>query len=150
MAKYANEWNRTASTTLSVGGAVADATVPRRLELTDLIVGSEATPGDAVYLWQAQRCTTAGVGTAITPSPLDPADAAALYDTSENYSGDPVLTAGAIVLSIPLNQRATFRWVAAPDAPVITPATALNGFMVRTPTASSLVAVSALAHVTER
>lgn len=150
MAKYANEWNRTASTSLSVGGAVADPTTPRRLEFTDLIFGSEATPGDAVYLWQAQRCTTQGVGTGITPNALDPADAAALYDTSENYTGDGVLTAGAIQLSIPLNQRATFRWVAAPDAPLITPATGLNGLMIRTPTASSLVAVTCTAHIGER
>jgi hypothetical protein len=149
MAKYANEWNRTASASLSVGGAVADPTTPRRLEWTDLIVGSEATPADGVFLWQLQRCTSNGVGTAITPNALDPADAAALYDTSENYTGDPPLTAGAIQLSIALNQRATFRWVSAPDAPIVTPATALNGIMLRTPTAA-LVAVTGTAHINER
>jgi hypothetical protein len=150
MANYAAELNRTASTTLSVGSLVADATTPRRNKVYDLVVGSEASPADNAFLWQAQRCTAAGTSTAVTPQALDPADAAALSDVGENHTVDPTLTAGAILLAIALNQRATFRWVASPGGELVLPATASNGVALRTPTAGGLVAVSATIHFAEQ
>jgi hypothetical protein len=144
MAKYAAEINRTASATLSVGTLCADATTPRRQKLYELIFGSEATPADNAFLWQAQRATTQGTGTTVTaPPPLDAADAAALADVLENHTVDPTLTANTVTLSIALNQRATFRWVAAPGSELVIPATANNGYAIRTPTAGGLVAVTA-------
>ena len=149
MARYAIEMNRTASTSLSVGNVTADATRPRRGKLYDLAFGSEATPADNAFLWQVQRCTTAGTATGVTPSPLDPADAATEMDATENHTVDPTLTAGAILLSVPLNQRASYRWVAAPGSELVFPATASNGLAVRTPTASA-VAISATVLVEEQ
>ena len=142
MANYIVELNRTASATLSVGNVIADATRPRRGKFYDLVFGSEATPADNVYLWQVQRCTTAGTSTGVTPTAVDPADAATESDAGENHTIDPTLTAGAILLSCPLNQRATFRWVAPPGGEFVYPATASNGLAVRTPTASGLLAVT--------
>lgn len=139
MAKYAVEFNRTASTTLSVGNITADGTRPRRGKLFDLMFGSEATPADNVFLWQVQRCTTAGTATGVTPFALDPADAATEADAAENHTVDPTLTANAILLSIPLNQRASYRWVAAPGSELVYPATASNGLAIRTPTATAVV-----------
>jgi hypothetical protein len=149
MAKYAVELNRTASTSLSVGNITADGTRPRRSKVYDLTMGSEAAPADNVFLWQAQRCTTAGTATVVTPSPLDPADAATESDAAENHTSDPTLTAGAILLSIPLNQRASYRWVAAPGGELVIPATANNGLAFRTPT-STAVAVTATVHFDEQ
>lgn len=149
MAAYAVEMNRTASTSLSVGNVVADATRPRRGKFYDLIMGSEASPADNAFLWQVQRCTTAGTSTAVTPQPLDPADAATESDAGENHTIDPTLTANAILLSIALNQRATFRWVASPGGELTYPATASNGLAIRTPT-SSAVAVTATLHYVEQ
>lgn len=149
MANYAQEFNRTASTTLSVGNVTADATRPRRSKFYDLMFGSEASPADNPFLWQIQRCTTAGTSTAVTPSPLDPADAATETDAGENHTIDPTLTANLILLSIPLNQRATFRWVAAPGSELVIPATASNGLAIRTPT-SSAVAVTATVQFQEQ
>jgi hypothetical protein len=149
VAAYAVEMNRTASATLAVGTITADATRPRRGMLYDLMIGSEATPADNPFLWQVQRCTTAGTSTGVTPTALDPADAATESDAGENHTITPTLTAGAILLSIPLNQRATFRWVAQPGCELIYPATASNGLAIETPT-SSAVAVTAVAHYIER
>jgi hypothetical protein len=149
MAKYAVECNRTASTTLSVGTVTADGTRPRRGKLFDLMFGSEATPADNVFLWQVQRCTAAGTSTGVTPFPLDPADAATEADAGENHTVDATVTANAILLSIPLNQRASYRWVAAPGGELVYPATAANGLAVRTPTATA-VAVSATVHFEEQ
>jgi hypothetical protein len=151
MGRYAAPIQRTASTTLSVGTLVADNTTPRRFKIYDLIFGSEATPADNAFLWQIQRCTSAGTGTTVTNvPPLDPADAAALFDVLQNLTVDPVLTANTIVLELPLNQRASFRWVAAPGSELVAPATGLAGFAVRTPTATGLVAVTSTVYVDEQ
>jgi hypothetical protein len=73
---------------------------------------------------------------------INPADAATEADAGTNHTIDPTLTAGAMVLTIPLNQRATFRWVADPGKELVYPATASNGLAVRTPTAGGAVAIT--------
>jgi len=142
MARYAIDFHRTASTTASLGTATADATRPRRAKWFDLIVGSEASPADNAFLYVLQRCTAAGTSTSVTPSSLDPADAATESDAGENHTIEPTYTATLILLEIPLNQRATFRWVAAPGSELTVPATASNGIGIATPT-SSAVAITA-------
>jgi len=149
MAAYAVEMNRTASTTNSLGTWVADATRPRRLKFYDMIFGSEASPADNAFNYVAQRVTTAGTLSAVTPKPLDFADAATESDAGENVTIEPTYTAGEVMLSISLNQRATFRWVAAPGGELTTPATASNGLGWKTPTASA-VAISATIHASEQ
>jgi hypothetical protein len=129
--------NRTASTSASLGSWGADATRPRRLKFYDITFGSEATPADAAILWVAQRCTALGTVTAVTPKPLDPADAATESDAGENATAEPTYTSGEVMLSIALNQRASFRWVAAPGGEIVTPATASNGLGLKTPTIST-------------
>jgi hypothetical protein len=141
MANYTVQANRTADATLAVGGILEDATTQRRCKLYDLMFGSEATPADNAFLWTVDRGTTAlGTSTAVTPSPLDPADAASISDAGENHTVNPTL--GVNLLAIPLNQRATFRWVAFPGSELVLAATAALSLVVRTPT-SSAVAVSA-------
>lgn len=149
MAKYAVEMNRTASTTLSVGTVVADATRPRRGKFYDIVIGSEASPADNAFKWIVGRVTAAGTSTGVTPSPIDPADAATESDAGENHTIEATYTAGLTLLSIGLNQRATFRWVAAPGGELVYPATASNGLGIGTPTAST-VAVTATVHYEEQ
>ena len=151
MAKYAIDFQRTASTTASVGSVTADSTRPRRFKVYDLILGSEATPADAALLYTIQRCTAAGTSTGVTPQPLDPADAATEMDAGENHTIEPTYTAGAILLNIPVNQRATFRWVAAPGGELVAPATAANGVGIQTDTISTgTPGVPCQAHVEEQ
>ncbi len=64
-------------------------------------------------------------------------------------SVNPTQTASAYLLTVPLNQRATFRWVAVPGKELVTPATASNGAVIITPT-SSAVAVTAMLHAEEQ
>ena len=149
MARYVVQLNRTASTTLPVGTVGADATRPRRGKWYDLIFGSEASPADNPFLWTVQRCTALGTSTSVTPSPLDPADAATESDAGENHTIDATQTANLILLAVALNQRATFRWVAAPGAELVYPATASNGLALNTPT-SSAVAVSSTVQYEEQ
>lgn len=137
MARYSCDFQRTASTTGSLGSWVADATRPRRLKFYDIMFGSEATPADAAILWTVQRCSAAGTSTAVSPLALDPADAATESDAGENHTIEPTYTAGAILLNLPVNQRATFRWVAAPGGELVVPATAANGVGIQTDTIST-------------
>jgi len=151
MAKYGAEVNRTADANVTVGSVAADATTPRRGKVYDVLMGCSGTPADNPFLWTMGRITTQGTGSAVVAYPLDPADAAALADVLENHGGgtEPTYTANQTLLSIPLNQRATFRWVAYPGGELVYPATANNGFGLRTPTASAL-AVFATLHFEEQ
>lgn len=135
--KFATDFQRTASTTATLGTLTADATRARRLRTYDVIIGSEATPADAAILWTFRRCSAAGTSTGVTPQNLDPASFTTEYDAGENHTIEPTYTAGAILLNIALNQRATFRWVAAPGGELVMPATASNGFGIETDTIST-------------
>jgi hypothetical protein len=135
--KFAVDMQRTASTTASLGSMTADATRPRRLRVYDVMFGSEATPADAAILWTFQRCSAAGTSTGVTPTNLDSASSTTEYDAGENHTIEPTYTATLILLNIPLNQRATFRWVAAPGGELVMPATASNGFGIQTDTIST-------------
>lgn len=135
--KFAVDLQRTASTTAALGTLTADGTRARRLKVYDVMFGSEATPADAAILWTFRRCSAAGTGTAVVPQNLDPADFTTEYDAAENHTIEPTFTAAANLLNIPLNQRATFRWVAAPGGELVMPATANNGFGIETDTIST-------------
>lgn len=136
MARYGSELNKaTTSTTVGVGSIEAPGTSMRRAAIYDLIFGSEATPADNAFLWEVNRSTAAATGTSVTPNPLDSADAACVTLTKENLTIQGTNTAGSVPLAIPLNQRATFRWVAAPGGELIVPATANAGYHFNTPTA---------------
>lgn len=149
MAKYAVEMNRTAGAATSLGTIGADATRPRRGKWYDIMFGSEATPADNAFKYTVQRCTALGTSTAVTPQPLDAADAATEADAGENHTIEPTYTAGAVLLAVGLNQRATFRWVASPGGELVYPATASNGLGVQTPTASA-VAITSTVHFDEQ
>jgi hypothetical protein len=135
--KFAVDMQRTASTTASLGSLTADATRPRRLRVYEISFGSEATPADAAILWTIQRCSAAGTSTSVTPQNLDTASSTTEYDAGENHTVEPTYTAGAILLNIPLNQRATYRWIAAPGGELVLPATASNGLGIQTDTVST-------------
>jgi hypothetical protein len=137
MHKYSIIMKRTADAAKSVGNVIADATTPRRGQISRLIFGSENAPADAALEWQLQRCTTAGTATAVTPRALDPASPAAVNKANQNHTTDPTLTAGEIPLSVPLHQRATFHFFAVPGHELIFPGTANYGFAIRTPVIST-------------
>lgn len=100
-----------------------------RVKVFDVVVGSEATPADVATNFVLARFTAVGTeGSGFTPVPLDPADVACNADCGVGvFSAEPTYTAGAVLLSFSLNQRATFRYVCAPESEFIIPATANNG-----------------------
>lgn len=127
------------------GTVVASATLPFlnllstaavRPKVFDIVVGSVATPADNACKFQVQRCTTAGTpGSSPTPQAEDPGDPACVTTAGLlTFGAGPTLTANAFLLQWSQNQRATFRWVAAPGKELVMPATAANGLALMTPT----------------
>ena len=116
----------TASATLPLLTLIGSATI--RPKLYDIIIGSDATPADNAAKYVIQRCTSSGTaGSTVTPVALDPGDPAAIAGAGlAVFSAGPILTTGYL-LQMPVNQRATFRWVAAPTKEIIAAAAANNG-----------------------
>ena len=94
----------------------------------ELWMGNEGAPADLTTVYTIARVTSDGTSSdAVTPSPIDPADRASQCTCQENHTAEPAYASGGELLEIPLNHRATFRWVAAPGSELITPATNNSG-----------------------
>jgi hypothetical protein len=115
------------------------ATPTSRAKIFDIIIGCGLTPADAASLFQVQRTTAVGTeGGGFTPVNVDPDGPASQSDFGVGaFTGEPTKTANAFLLQIPLNQRATHRWVAFPGGELILPATQNNGACLKS--ASSTV-----------
>ena len=98
-----------------------------RCVVYEMWFGNFGAPADQVTVYTIGRITTDGTGSAVTPSPLDAADRASKCTCLENHTAEPTYTSGGELLEMPLNHRATFRWVAAPGGEFVTPATDNNG-----------------------
>jgi hypothetical protein len=131
MARWGVKANKGTNNVQTVLGLTAAASSPRRAKVHDLSFGCEASPADNAFAWMIQRCSTAGTGSALTPNALDPADTlASTIVAKDTTTADPTLTASAFLYAQALNQRASFRWVAAPYSEIIIPATASNGIVL--------------------
>src|ERR1700730_10980497 len=128
MAKQAVTANKGVALVQSVLVLNAAAANMRRAKIYEWKFGSGVAPANLAFTHIIQRCTTVPTGAAKTPFPLDPADT--LDSTIQAFvTVDPTLTANAFLCRVPLNQQATFRWVAAPYGELLIPATANNGLM---------------------
>jgi len=99
-----------------------------RPALYDLLISSNATPADNSSQWWLLRFGTAnGTGTAVTPELIDNADPAAASTVKKNLTVEPTTYGTVPILDISVNQRATFRWVAAPGSEIVSAASATAG-----------------------
>lgn len=117
-----------------------------RVRVYDWTIGCSGTPADNAIFWVVQRYTVAPTSTSVTPTALDPADAAAEGAAGENASGEGTYTAATELFEQGINQRATYRWVAAPGGELIVPATSANGIGIRVKHASYTGAAEASMH----
>jgi hypothetical protein len=90
-------------------------------------LGSSAAPADNAITWFMQRDTTAGTSSAVTPSPTDFSDPAALSAAGQNHTVEPTYTAGQILFHQALNQRGAWKLNLDPFTPLMVPAVAANG-----------------------
>jgi hypothetical protein len=115
---YKTLWDLTAAT---------GATTLRKAWVYDLTFGTDGTPADNTVTYKVDRQTTTGTRSAAVPAPLDSGDAAALITAGVNTTIEPTVTAATQLLEIATNQRATYRWVAAPGGELVVPATNTAG-----------------------
>jgi hypothetical protein len=121
-------------TLLALTAATATLTAA---EVFELAVGVDGTPADNAIQWDLSRQTAAGTSTAVTPNPVNGAKRAAGTVGSANFTAEGTITANSSLWALPLNQRASFRWVAyGPDSELIIPATNLAGLALRAKSAS--------------
>lgn len=128
--RYSVSGDQNAASNITILAITSATTI--RPELYEFLLGCAANaPGDLASLVHIERFTVGGtVGTAFVPVALDPGDPASLLTaatTGFNHSSEPTYTANAILYKLSLNQRATYRWVAAPGSALKAPATAANG-----------------------
>lgn len=107
-----------------------------RIYLYDWIFGCIAAAADNSIDHYIQRSTAPGTGAgSASANPMEPADPTALTACTRVCTGG-TWTSGAFMVRIAANQRASHRWVAAPEGYVITPATGNNGLAYLTNHAS--------------
>jgi hypothetical protein len=105
--------------------------------INDIEFGTAGTPSDNYMEYDVSRQTAAGSGgTTATPNPMDLAKRASGTVAYCCATGEGTVTANTSVLYIPVNQRASYRWVAVPGAELVIPATNLYGFALRSRSAA--------------
>jgi hypothetical protein len=135
----------------TIVSAIGASSSPKRNKIYDILCGQDGTPVDVSVTWDLSRMTADdGTKTNVTPSALDPADAAALTLSRANFSAEGTITSTSSVLAIPINCRTSFRWVAAPGGELVAPATASNGFALRAKSPSYASTVLAKLHFEEQ
>jgi hypothetical protein len=121
----------TATTYKSVGLLTSAATI--RPAIYEFNLGTEGAPAENAMVYLLQRATTTTTFTAVTPVPIDPTDGVltnpvALASAGSNATVEPTYTAAQKLWGdMGFNQRATYRWVAAPGGEILIPAVAANG-----------------------
>jgi hypothetical protein len=129
MASYQGVHRTPAGTNLTILALESSASVVGRIH--QILLGSDATPADVATRINAYRHTAAGTGgTAVVEKPTDPQSAAASCNLRGGTMTEPTYEAD-FLLEIPLNQRATFTWIANPGRELRTVVGTANGIGVR-------------------
>ena len=103
-----------------------------RPEIYDIMVGQDGSPpADNAVVWDLSRFTVAPTDTGVVPVALDPTDPAATAVAGENGGTTGTFTAATEFIDLPVNQRASYRWVAAPGGHIICPASTSDGVGMR-------------------
>ncbi len=154
MRRYSIAGNNISTTSALKTMLTLISTAAIRATLYDFTFGTEGTPADTSYQFLIQRTTAAGTGgAAVTPTAEDPGDPAA---TASSVSGstaitvEPTYTANVIPWGpMGINQRATYRWVAAPGGEIVCPSTAAAGVGARALSTSGVAVADSLFHYWE-
>ena len=132
MGSYYSSHQAAAGTALSM--IVLTSAAASRGRIHQLIIGSDATPADVATEFALLRHTAAAVGgTALGRKPSDPLMPPALCTVLGGTMTEPTYEAVATegLLQIPLNQRATFTFIANPGREFATVIAVTDGIGLR-------------------
>jgi len=134
-------FNTLTSTADSAATLTVNASTAHRIWLYEINMGNVGTPADLTSMYLIGPTTDAGQsGGAITSTLLsDAAGQAARSVFHSNLTTEPTyvntsttqglaVVADGDLLRVPLNHRATYRWVAPPGGEFVAPATTTDGF----------------------
>ena len=119
---------------------VVNASTGHRMWLYEINMGNVGTPADLVSIYYIGQVTADGAGTTLVPTMIeDGADQASKTVSLSNHSTEPTYVATIAgtgvttpadgdLLRVPLNHRATYRWVAPPSGEFVAPATSGRGW----------------------
>lgn len=119
------------STTLNTGNFSSTITALRRGKLYDIMVGTNGTPADNYMEWDVCRIgggtasvTAGGVSSVSTSFYIDLSDAGggSPQVIGINSSVETLFSSGNEIWYVGVNQRASYRWVAAPGSELVWPA----------------------------
>ena len=116
------------------------------MKVYDLIFGPNVVPVSGLFIYEAERTTTTGTGTSVTPEPLDAAHGLAAEVAARSLATAEPTNTGAPALSVPMFSQATFRWAAAPGSELMSQLTANAGwgFASRSPALTTATRCTAL------
>lgn len=120
----------------TIASATAETASLTSARIYDVLIGTDGTPADNFVAWDISKQTAVGTSTVVTAVPLDNSFRAAGTIAEVNYTGEGTITAASSVFFIGVNQRASYRWVAAPGSELVIPATDENGFALRAKSAA--------------
>lgn len=117
-----------------------------RPRIFDIVMGCSGTPADQAANYVVGRTTTTGTAASNpTPNLIDPGDIAAVATAGITHSAEPTY-ASTFLLTVPINQRATFRWVASPGYELVVPGSANNCLGVKNSTSTASLVLTATVH----
>lgn len=129
MASFYGVHRTAAGTNLTILALESSASVVGKI--SQLVLGSASTPADLAGQFDLIRHTTAGAaGTAVVEKAADPQGSAPACNLRGGTMTEPTYEAD-FLLEIPLNQRATFTWIANPGREFRTVVGTANGIGVR-------------------
>lgn len=108
----------------------------RRGKIYDLLIGTNGTPADNFVEWSLGALTSPSTSAIITSNPLDQADAVAASGAVANSTTEGTFASSGERFYVGVNQRASYRWVAAPGSEIVWPATSSAGYALRARSAS--------------
>ena len=146
------------ATTANVGGGAF-----RRGKLYDILVGTNGTPADNYMEFDVASITLGTTPSGITGSlvsslsstfGLDPADVSFVAALQINSTAEVGLTTPIEQWYVGINQRASYRWVAAPGSEILYPAnssaTGRNGLAIRARSAAYTGTATVTAFISEQ
>lgn len=103
----------------------------RRGKVFDILVGTNGTPADNAIEWSLGYLTSPSTSAIVTANPLDQADAVAASGVIANSTTEGTFASSGERWYVGVNQRASYRWVAAPGSEIVWPATSSAGYGLR-------------------
>ena len=105
------------------------STVAIRPTLDEFTICHSGTMADATIQHLVRRFNTSdGTATAVTPSPVDPSDGAAVVVVQHNHTAEP--TVGVTLLDLHVHLRSIVHWRSNPRYPLVMEALATTGIVL--------------------